>query len=107
MYVSIYDQATSWMTGVLFPAGAGSFSLRHRVLTGSGAHPASYHMGTVSSYPAVKLPAREADSSPLSSTEAKNSWSYTSTPPYLFMAWYLVEHKGSLQFYCIGKCKGT
>jgi hypothetical protein len=25
-----------------FPAGAGNFSLRHRVQTGSGAHPSSY-----------------------------------------------------------------
>jgi hypothetical protein len=31
---------------VPFPAGAGNFSLRHRVQTGSGAHPASYLMGT-------------------------------------------------------------
>jgi hypothetical protein len=33
------------MIGVLFPARAGNFSLRHRVQTGSGAHPASYTMG--------------------------------------------------------------
>jgi hypothetical protein len=30
---------------VPFPAGAGNFSLHHRVQTGSGAHPASYTMG--------------------------------------------------------------
>jgi hypothetical protein len=29
-----------------FPAGAGNFSLHHRVQNGSGAHPASYTMGT-------------------------------------------------------------
>jgi hypothetical protein len=35
------------MIGVRFPAGEGrNFSLRHRVQTGSGAHPASYPMGT-------------------------------------------------------------
>jgi hypothetical protein len=28
------------------PAGAGNFSLRHRVQTSSGAHPASYPMGS-------------------------------------------------------------
>jgi hypothetical protein len=30
------------MIGVRFPPGAGNFSLRHRVQTGSGAHPTSY-----------------------------------------------------------------
>jgi hypothetical protein len=29
----------------------------------------------------VKRPGREADHSPSSSVEAKNAWSYTSTPP--------------------------
>jgi hypothetical protein len=33
-------------SGVRFPAGAGNFSLHHRVQNGSGAHPASYAMGT-------------------------------------------------------------
>jgi len=38
----------AWMTRVQFPAGAvkGLFSLCHHVQTGSGAHPASYTMGT-------------------------------------------------------------
>jgi hypothetical protein len=31
---------------VRFPAGAANFSLHHRVQNGSGAHPASYPMGT-------------------------------------------------------------
>jgi hypothetical protein len=31
---------------VRFPAGAGNFSLHHSVQNGSGAHPASYPMGT-------------------------------------------------------------
>jgi hypothetical protein len=34
--------------GVLFPAGAGNFSLRHDVQTGSGAHPA---VGNKDSFP--------------------------------------------------------
>jgi hypothetical protein len=38
---------------VRFPAGAGSFSL-HRVQNGSGAHPASYPMGTRGSFPGGK-----------------------------------------------------
>jgi hypothetical protein len=36
---------------VRFPAGAGNFSLHHRVQNGSGAHPASYPMGTRGSFP--------------------------------------------------------
>jgi hypothetical protein len=36
---------------VRFPAGAGNFSLHHRVQNGSGAHPAPYPMGTNGSFP--------------------------------------------------------
>jgi hypothetical protein len=36
---------------VRFPAGAGNFSLHHGVQNGSGAHPASYPMGTRGSFP--------------------------------------------------------
>jgi hypothetical protein len=38
------------MFGVRFPVRAGNFSLRHYVQTGSGAHPASYPMGTEGSF---------------------------------------------------------
>jgi hypothetical protein len=43
-----------WGYGVRFPAGAGNFSLHHRVQNGSGAHPASYPMGTKGSFPGGK-----------------------------------------------------
>jgi hypothetical protein len=36
---------------VRFPAGAGNFSLHHHVQNGSGAHLASYPMGTRGSFP--------------------------------------------------------
>jgi hypothetical protein len=39
---------------VRFPAGAGIFSLHHRVQNGSGAHPASYPMGIKGSFPGGK-----------------------------------------------------
>jgi hypothetical protein len=39
---------------VRFPAGAGNFSLHHLVQNGSGAHPASYLMGTGGSLPGGK-----------------------------------------------------
>jgi hypothetical protein len=66
---------------VRFPAGAGNFSLHHRVQNGSGAHPASYSMGTRVSFPGGKAAGREADHSPPCSAEVKNAWSYTTTPP--------------------------
>jgi hypothetical protein len=39
---------------VRFPAGAGNLSLFHRVQNSSGAHPASYPMGTRGSFPRGK-----------------------------------------------------
>jgi hypothetical protein len=39
---------------VRFPAGVGNFSLHHRVQNGSGAHPASFPMGTWFSFPGGK-----------------------------------------------------
>jgi hypothetical protein len=62
------------------------FSLLHVVQTGSGVHPTSYTMGTMSSFPGVKRPGPEVDHSPPTSAEVKKMWIYTSTPPYVFMA---------------------
>jgi hypothetical protein len=39
---------------IRFPAGAGNFSLHHRVQNGSGTHPASYPMGAKGSFPGDK-----------------------------------------------------
>jgi hypothetical protein len=39
---------------VRFPAGAGNFSLHHRIQNGSETHPASYPMGTRDSFPGGK-----------------------------------------------------
>jgi hypothetical protein len=39
---------------VRFPVGAGNFSLHYRLQNGSGAHPASYPMGTRGSFPGGK-----------------------------------------------------
>jgi hypothetical protein len=56
---------------VRFQAGARTFSLHHRVQKGSGAHPASYPMGSRGSFPGVKRPGLEADYSPPSSAKIK------------------------------------
>jgi hypothetical protein len=45
----------------------------------------------------VKRPGREAYHSPTSNAEA-SAWSYTSTPPYVFMAWCLVQHRDNFTF---------
>jgi hypothetical protein len=39
---------------VPFPVGTCNFSLHHRIQNGSGAHPASYPMGTRGSFPGSK-----------------------------------------------------
>jgi hypothetical protein len=52
--------------------------------------------GTLS--PGIKRPGREADYSPPSSTGVKNAWTYTSTPPYVFMAWHLVKYRHNFTF---------
>jgi hypothetical protein len=39
----------------------------------------------------VKLQKREDDHSPTTSAEVKKTWIYTSTPPYAFMAQYLIS----------------
>jgi hypothetical protein len=86
--------ATGWMIGGSSPAGAGNFSLQNRVQTGSGAHTASYPMGTRGSFPVVERPGREADHSPPSSAEVKNARSYTSIPQHVFMACCLINTPG-------------
>jgi hypothetical protein len=42
------------MIAVRIPAGAGNYSLRHRVQTGTGANPAPYPLGTRGSFPRGK-----------------------------------------------------
>jgi hypothetical protein len=55
------------------PTGAEDFSSSPCVQTGSGAHPASYPMGTGGSFLGGKArPGRDADHSPSSSAEVKN-----------------------------------
>jgi hypothetical protein len=83
---------------VRFPAGAGNFSLHHRVQTGSGSHPASYPMGTGAVSLGIKRPGRKVDHSPPSSAEVKNAWSYTSTLQYVFMTWCLIKNRDNFTF---------
>jgi hypothetical protein len=79
-------------------AGAGNFSLRHRVQPGLVPTQPLIQWVSVAISPGIKRPGREADHSPPSSAEVKNACSYTSTPPYVFMAWYFVKHRDSFTF---------
>jgi hypothetical protein len=46
----------------------------------------------------VKRPGHEADHSHPSGAAVKNSWNYTSTPQYVFVAWCLVKHRDNFTF---------
>jgi hypothetical protein len=79
------------MTVVPYPTGVRIFSLYQLVQTDSGAQPVSYQIGIGGSFPGDK-----ADHSPPSNAKSKNLWSYTSTLPYVLMAWYSVKDRISL-----------
>jgi hypothetical protein len=88
--------ARCWVTGVRFPAGLGTFSLRHCSQAGSGYHAASYPMDIGGYFPGGgggMMSGREADHLRSSGAELKNACSYTSTPPYVFMSWCLTKHR--------------
>jgi hypothetical protein len=80
------------MTGVQFPAGHGRkffyfiFSLSYRNQTASGLDQTSYPTDTGGSFPGSKVAGALG-----CSAEVKNAWSYTSTPQYVFMTWYLIK----------------
>jgi hypothetical protein len=83
---------------VRFPAGAGNFSLHHRIQNGSGAHPASNPMGNGGSFPGVKWLGREADHSPPSRDVVKECVELYLHFRYAFMAWCLVKHRDNFSF---------
>jgi single-stranded DNA-binding protein len=67
---SVQCLTTDWTTGVRSPTEAEDFSSKLGVHTSSGAHPASYTMGTGGSFPGGEArPGRDADHSPPSSAE--------------------------------------
>jgi len=75
------------------------FFSRHRVQTGSGAHPASYPMGMGGLFsPRVKQPGSEADHSHPPSAEVKTRGAIPPFHQYIFRAWCLVKYKGNFTF---------
>jgi hypothetical protein len=75
---------------VRFPTGPRDSSLFHSIQTSSGAHSASYSMGTGCSFPGVKRPGCEADHSLPSNAEVKNELCHTL--PYIFISWWLINY---------------
>jgi hypothetical protein len=67
-------------SGVRIPVGTRDFALLQKVQTDSGAHLASYTMGTGVLSRGVKRPDHDVYHSPPSSDEIRNEWRYTSTP---------------------------
>jgi hypothetical protein len=92
-----------WGSRVRFPVEAGNFYLHHRVENGSGAHPASYPMGTGGSFPGVKRPGREADHSPPFSAEVEE-WVelYLHSPNTPSWRGAQLKAQGQLYLFCIG-----
>jgi hypothetical protein len=91
----------SGFMGVLFPAGAGNFSLHHRVQDGSGAHPTSYPLGTGALSLWVKRLGREAEHSPPPSAEVKE-WVELHLHSHNTPSWHgaqLKKHRDNFTFY--------
>jgi hypothetical protein len=72
--------SSGWTAGVRFMAGARNCSLLHNV------HPASYTVSTGGCFDGGKT-AGAWSWPPPSSAEVKNTWIYTSTPPYVLITW--------------------
>jgi hypothetical protein len=83
------------------------FSLRHRVLTGCGENSASYPAITGAVSVEIKRLGRDAYHSPPSSIEVNNTWSYSSTSPYVFMALFAVKRRETLPSPCNCYCCNT
>jgi hypothetical protein len=79
-------------SGVRIPTGAGN--LYHPIQAGSGAHPASYPMGTMGSFPGGKAPGIVKLTTHLHLVPRLiMRGAIPPLPQYVFMAWCLVKHK--------------
>jgi hypothetical protein len=88
---SIDSQLDGRVHAVQVPVVSGIFLLStpSRLVLGPTQPPIQCVQGALS--PGIKRPGREADHSPPSNAEVKNTWIYTCTPPYAFMAWCLIS----------------
>jgi hypothetical protein len=94
--VSVVTKLCTLRQGFDFRQGQGIFFFA-AASRPTDTHSDSYEMDTRDSFPRVKRPGREADYASPSVVES-NTWSFASTPPNFFMAWYLVKHRDSITF---------
>jgi hypothetical protein len=87
--------------GVLFAAEAEMFLFDtvSRPALGPTQPPIQWVPGVLSL--GVKRPAVKLTTHLHIVSRSKNEWSYTSTPQYVFMAWYLVKHRDNITFTCV------
>jgi len=78
--------------------GAGNFSLRHHVQTGSGAHPASHPMGVGGSFTGGKRPGVKLTSHLYLIPRLIRCGAIPPLPLYDFIAWCLVKHRDNFTF---------
>jgi hypothetical protein len=76
-----HSRHSDWLRAERLPVGARFLS--SPPVLGPTQPPIQWVPGALSA--GVKWPGREADHSPPKSAEVKNTWIYTSTPPYIFM----------------------
>lgn len=53
----------------------------------------------------VKQPGHEGDHAPPCSTKFKNAYNYSSSSPYIFMVWCLINHRTNFAFFYNHKCQ--
>jgi hypothetical protein len=76
---------------IRFPVGARDSSLLHTVQAENKAYQVFYPMGNRESFRMIKRRGRKANHSSPSRTEVRNTWIYTSTSSYIFMALYVIK----------------
>jgi hypothetical protein len=90
------DQNTSWAAGIRFSIGAGILffdTASSRPTLKANLSPTQSAPGALT--PGVKWTRREAEHLPPSSVKIKNARNYTSTVPYVFIAWCLSKHRNN------------
>jgi hypothetical protein len=91
--IALGYRVDDWGSRVRSSAGAGNFSLHHCVQNGSGAHPASYQMGS-GALSRSKAAGARLTTYLLLVPKSKNEWSYTPLLQYDSTAWCSVKTQG-------------
>jgi hypothetical protein len=90
IYIRFYKEAKSFRTLSFVKKFLASNKLQ--------SHITNSIMPNFMTVPGVKATRREADLSTPSTAEVKNTWTYTSTPLYVFIVRCLVKHRENFTF---------